>query len=263
MPKLTEPRILKGQAIACLLRLYRNDPDFMKELKRLRQPYLKGIKEVAKGWVIFGAKCAELLTPPEFQKFMMDYMVGNEQFEKLPPELAGYINQVWNELQPYADKLARLASGWKLKASWAAPMLIFFDMADILREAGMPEEVDIPLELFDSLYPFPPPYPPLEIRVSSWALILYDKQEIMKQIGRRLAIYEDKFKKTGLKERPSAMEKHAWWWFEHYVHNKSFETLADMEVSGESAIPTTYASTIGKAVRKFSRLIEIDPKALK
>ena len=262
MPKLTEPRILKGQAVACLLNLYRNDPAFMKELKRLRQPYLGTIEEFAKGWVIFGAKCAELLTPPEFQKFMMDYMVGNEQVTKPPPELAGYINQVWNELQPYADKLTELAAGWKLKAPWAVPMLIFFDIADILRESGMPEEVDIPLELFDSLYPFPPPSPPLEIRVSSWALIFYDKQEIMKQIGRRLAIYEGKLKETGLRERPSAMEKHARWWFEHYVHKKPYDEIAQMETYTPGGSLISYARNIGTAVRRFSRLVGISPKTL-
>ena len=262
MPKLTEPRILKGQAVACLLSLYRNDPAFMKELKRLRQPYLGIIEEFAKGWVIFGAKCAELLTPPEFQKFMMDYMAGNEQFEKLPPELAGYINQVWNELQPYADKLAELASGWKLRAPWAAPMLILLDVIDILREYGMPEEADIPLELPDFLYPFPPPSPPLEIRVSSRAFMLYDKREIMKQIGRRLAIYEGKLKEIGLRERPSAMENHARWWFEHYVHKKTYDEIAQMETRTPGGSLISYARNVGTAVRRFSKLVGISPKTL-
>jgi hypothetical protein len=260
MPRISHPKITKGQAIACLLHLYRNEPAFMKELKQLRQPYLEILKELAEAWIIFWAKCAWVLRPDEFQKFSMDYLEGNEQFAKLPPEFTGYINQVQqkgNKLQPYADKLAELAPKWKLKAPWAVPMLIFFDMADILREFGMPAEFDIPLESLDFLYPFPPPSPALEIKVSSWAFVFYDKRQIMSQIGRKLTEYGNKLKGEGLTERPSAMEKHARWWFDHYVHKKSFETLADMEVRGESSIAVVYASTIGKAVRKFSKLIGI------
>jgi len=97
MPKLSHPKIIKGQAIAYLLRLYRNEPAFMKELKQLRQSYLEIVKELAKAWVIFGAKCVGTLTPDEFQEFGMDYLEGNEQFAKLPPEFAGYINQIWQK----------------------------------------------------------------------------------------------------------------------------------------------------------------------
>jgi len=266
MPKISHPKITKGQAIAYLLRLYRNEPAFMKELKQLRQPYLEMVKELAKAWIIFGAKCREVLTPDEFQEFSMDYLEGNEQFAKLPPEFVGYINQIRqkeNKVQPYADKLAELAPRWKLKAPWAVPMLILFDMADILREWGMPEEIDVPIELFDFLYPFQPVLRPLEIKVSSLAFVFYDKREIMSQISKKIDDYEANLKKEGLKERPSAIKNHAGWWFEHYIHRKKFDEIAQMECYTPGGSLISYARNVGTAVRRFSRLIGISPETLK
>jgi len=266
MPKINHPKITKGQAIACLLRLYRNEPAFMKELKQLRQPYLEILKELAKAWIIFWAKCGGVLTPDEFQEFSMDYLEGKEQFAKLPPEFAGYINQIQqkgNKLQPYADKLAELAPRWELKAPWAVPMLILFDMADILRESGIPEEIDIPIELFDFLYPFQPVLPPLEIKVSSLAFVFYDKREIMSQVSKKLDDYEANLKKEGLKERPSAIKNHARWWFEHYIHHKKFDEIAQMECYTPGGSLISYAKNVATAVRRFSRLIGISPETLK
>jgi len=266
MPKLSHPKIIKGQAIAYLLRFYRNDTAFMKELKQLRQPYLEIVEEVAKAWMIFGGKCAEVLTPNEFQEFSIGYLEGNEQFAKLPPEFTGYINQIRqkeDKLQPYADKLAELAPRWKLKAPWAVPMLIFFDMADILREAGMPEEIDIPIELFDFLYPFQPVLRPLEIKVSSLAFIFYDKREIMSQVSKKIDEYEANLKKEGLRERPSAVKNHAKWWFEHYVHNKTYDEIAQKEGYTPGGSLISYARNVGTAVRRFSRLIGISLETLK
>ncbi len=266
MPKLSHPKIMEGQAAACLVRLYRNDTAFMKELKQLRQPYLEIVEEVAKAWMIFWGKCAEVLTPNEFQEFSIGYLEGNEQFAKLPPEFTGYINQIRqkeDKLQPYADKLAELAPRWKLKAPWAVPMLIFFDMADILTESGVPAEVDIPLELFDFLYPFLPPSPPLEIKVPSWAFVFYDKRQIMSEIGRKLTGHGNKLKGEGLQERPSAMEKHAKWWFEHYVHNKTYDEIAQMETYTPDGSLISYRRNVGTAVRRFSRLVGISLQTLK
>ena len=266
MPRLGHPKIIKGQAIACLLGFYRNEPAFMKELEQLRQPYLEILRRITVGWIIFWAKCAKVLSPRELQELFMNYLEGNEQPTKLPRALADHIGQIRkqeDELQAYKDNLASLALKWKFKASWAVDMLNFFDAVDILSEFDMSTEVDIPFELLDFLYPFPPPYPPFEIKISSWAFVLHDKRQIMSQLNKRLTEYENKLKSEGLRERPSAMEKHANWWFEHYVHKKSYEALADMEAEGFSSTPVTYASTIGKAVRKFSKLIGIDPKALK
>ncbi|MCD6230325.1 MAG: hypothetical protein J7J88_00335 [Dehalococcoidia bacterium] len=266
MPKLSHPKITKGQAIAYLLRLYRNEPAFMEELKQLREPYLEMVKELTKAWIIFGVRCAEVLTPNEFQEFRMDYLEGNEQFAKLPSEFVDYINQIRqkeSKAQPYAGKLAELALRWKLKAPWAVPVLILFDMADILGELGLPEEIDIPIELFDFLYPFQPVLRPLEIKVSSLAFVFYDKREIMSQISKKLDDYETNLKKEGLKERPSAVKNHARWWFEHYVHRKKFDEIAQMECYAPGGSLISYAKNVATAVRRFSRLIDISPEVLK
>lgn len=66
MPRLGDPKIIKGQAIAYLLGYYRNEPAFMKELEQLRQPYLEILQKIAVEWTTFWAKCAKELSPREF-----------------------------------------------------------------------------------------------------------------------------------------------------------------------------------------------------
>jgi len=259
MPRLGHPKIVKGQAIACLVRLYRHEPAFIRELRQLRQAYLQILREIAKEWKTFWAKCPEVLLPHEFHEFLMDYANGNEQRTKLPSGLADYIDRIQqkqNELQPYADELAQLACKWKLRAPWAVPMLVWFDIAEILIESGMPTELNIPIELLDFLHPFPPPLPPLEIRVSSLAFVFYDRRQIMSQISDRLTKYEKQLKGEGLRERPSALEKHARWWFEHYVHNKTYNQLAE-EYPEYPPQRANRQESIKRAVSNFSRRLGI------
>lgn len=263
MPKLSHPKIIEGQAAACLVRLYRNDTAFMKELKQLRQPYLPLLSEVAAAWLKFSRECAKVLSPPEFQKFYECYLRGDKQAVDLPAKLDAYVKQAEQteeKLEPYKRGLDKLAYQCKLRAPWAWRILLLYDLVEA---AGIPEEVTIPIDLLDFIYPFQPPMPPLEVKVSSWALILYDKQEIVKQIGRRLAMYEDELKKMGLRERPSALEKHAWWWFQHYVHNKTYDEIAQMETYTPDGSLISYRRNVGTAVRRFSRLVGISLQTLK
>lgn len=85
----------------------------------------------------------------------------------------------------------------------------------------------------------------------------------MKQIGRRLAIYEDELKEMGLRERPSALEKHAWWWFQRYVRNKTYDEIAQMEAYTPAGSLISYRRNVGTAVRRFSRLAGISSQTLK
>lgn len=259
MPKLSHPTITKGQAIAYLLRFYRNDATFMKELKQLRQPYLEALNIYGKAWLAFGASCAKILQPCEFQAFVTDYLQGKE----LPPVIADYLSllqQKGDILGPYADKLAGLASKWKLRAPWAVHMLFLLDVVDILLKFGIPEEINIPLEFLEFLYPFPPPSPALELKIPSYAFIFYDKQEIITQISLKLHQYQAILKTKGLRERPSRLEKYALWWFEHYIQGKKYDEIAQMECYSPNGSLISYAKNVGTAVRKFSRLIGIEPR---
>ena len=81
---------------------------------------------------------------------------------------------------------------------------------------------------------------------------------ILKVIERKLASYETLLKERGLQELSSSLERHAKWWFEHYIKNKTYDDIADSErkVGGGNS------KYIGACVRRFSKLIGIDPEKL-
>ena len=114
----------------------------------------------------------------------------------------------------------------------------------------MPEDIDVPLEQLDLLYPWPPPISPLEIKVSSWAFVFYGRKQIQAEIAKKLKEYEARLKTVGLKEKPSALENHAKWWFEHYVKGKPYQELAQQ-------FPGTEEETIKRKVWEFSKLVGI------
>jgi hypothetical protein len=100
------------------------------------------------------------------------------------------------------------------------------------------------------LYPWPPPVSALEIKVSAWAFVFYDRKRIQAEIARKLKDYEDKLKAAGLREKRSALENHARWWFQHYVKGKTYRELAQ-------EFFRDYQETIERKVWEFSRLAGI------
>jgi hypothetical protein len=127
----------------------------------------------------------------------------------------------------------------------------------------LPKELDVPLDFFDDLDIGTPPLSPLEIRVSSWAFFHLTRQQMLQQIEKQLEDYEGEIRKSGSRERPSAIERHAKWWFEHYVHGKFYDEIAQEEAFTPGGLLASHAKNVGAAVRRFSRLIGIDPHAIK
>jgi len=103
----------------------------------------------------------------------------------------------------------------------------------------------------------------LEVGASSLAFMRCDNKDIIKQISQRLILYEDELKKAGLRERSSALESHARWCFLHYVQNKPYDKIAQMETYTLGGSLISYSRNVGTAVRRFSRLVDINPKTLK
>jgi deoxyadenosine/deoxycytidine kinase len=258
MPKLSDPRITKGHAVDSLLKLYRNDQEFVQELEEIRDPYLDLIIRCALDSFDSGRKSG--LSPREFFNTVIEHAKNVQQCNPLFSEVSVYIAQ----LQPYFDALSKLTYRWKLRASWAAPMLVIYDMYDVLRIKGLiPEEVDMPLEEFDSLYPWASPLPALEIKIPTWAIVLQGRQKVLAAVSRKLRQYEKEIKATGLMEYPSSLQKHAKWWFEHFVHGKKYDDIAQEEIYAPGGSLISYARNVGEAVRNFSRLIGIDTRNLK
>ena len=122
MPKLSDPKMTKGYAVDSLLELYRNDEDFAKELDKIRDPYLNLLIQFALDAFDFGMKSG--LSPGEFLNNAIECAKNEKQGTPSFSEAPVYVAQ----LQPYFDALSKLVYKWKLRAPWAAPMLLVYDM---------------------------------------------------------------------------------------------------------------------------------------
>lgn len=256
MPKLSDPRITKGRAASFLIRLYLQEPEFFGELCQLRQNYVESLTESILRQVEFFGNCRVVFTTEEYYQMVHDFyksVTTRSSIPALPDNLGRQLDavkQAYVKLGPYFRGLEQLASRWKLKASWAGPLLHMYDMRDSLQELGVPDTIDVPLEQLDFLYPWPPRVPPLEIRVPAWAFVFYGRKQIQVEIGQRLRDYEARLKTAGLKEKPSALETHAQWWFEHYVKGKTYREL-------QQQFPRVEEETIKRKVCEFSKLAGI------
>lgn len=254
MPKLNYPKITKGNAIAALLNLYRKEPDFMKKLGKIRQPYLAILSKFAQDSLAFFKDSS--IPPAEYYQAVIDYTKAKSKKDPFPTKNSHYLSQ----LQPYFDSLSELAYKWKLRAPWAVIALSLFDLINLLKALGLPDEMDIPLENLESIYPWAPPLPPLEIKIPAWAIILSGRQAVQTEVNKKLQEYENEIKDKVLHEYPSALSMHARWWFEHYIHHKTYDEIAQDEVYTPDGSLISYARNVGTAVRKFSMLIGINQK---
>jgi hypothetical protein len=252
MPRLSYPRLTEGDAIYALLKLYRNDPDFMKELNELRSPYMALVDRFSIDALSF-AMSAPPLSAKEWLQAGLDYDPSKGKTGPLPTEEQF---PYFAQLQPYFDSLGELAYKWKLRARWAVLTLFFLDIVDCWKAKGMPNEIELPpLEAFDSLFPWELPASPLTITVPAWTIVVLGREKVLDNIATRLRQYENEIKTSGLKEYPSALEDHARWWFEHYVHGKKYTLLAKEFPSPKGVhSDVNRAESIRKAVWKFSKL---------
>ncbi len=181
---------------------------------------------------------------------------------------------IYPRVASYEDELKSLAYRWKLRAPWAPDLLKECDrdylFAQESRAKGFPTTVQLMAPLADpfepSVYPFRltgPNITPLKLTISAWAFVTRGRKEILSWVAKKLAAYENELRGGQFKEYPSRLERHAQWWFEHYVHSKTFDEIAQIEVYTPDGSMISYAKNVGTAVRKFSDLVGIDPKALK
>ncbi len=261
MPRLSDPTLTKGNARWALLKLYRSDPNFMKEVESLRNPYMALIDRFSVDALTFSLSAD--ISSKEFYQAILAYRKGESERNPLPYEQFYEQFPYFDQFQPYFDGLHDLAYRWNLRAPWAVLLLFYCDIVDCWKAKGMPSEFDIPLEKFDSLFPWEPPALPLTITVPAWAVVVRGRRAVLEEVAGRLKQYENQIKAAGLKEYPSALKTHARWWFEHYVHRKRYDDIAQEETYTPGGSLIAYAKNVGDAVRRFSKLIGIDAKELK
>jgi hypothetical protein len=256
MPRLSDPRITKGHAVSFLLRLYLEEPGFAAELQELRRRHRELFEEFVVGFLGLFARCEATMTTAEYRKTLRELyeaIVIPSRILTPPTNLANLVEDIKHlnlKLRPYFHDLEQLAFKWKLRAPWAGPMLHLHNLHDYLKQFGVPDAIDVPLEQLDLLYPWPPPISPLEIKVSAWAFVFYGRKQIQAEITKRLKEYEDRLKALGLREKSSALQSHARWWFEHYVKGKTYRAI-------HQQFPRVEEETIKRKVYEFSKLTSI------
>jgi hypothetical protein len=162
-------------------------------------------------------------------------------------------------LDAYVNTLADLAYRWRLKARWIGRVLLLDHVFEVTVNA-IPEDVrsaEIPVEMLEPFLPSAP-LPPLKFKVNAYELMFSGRQEIQDKFAKVLADYENKLKSLGWREIPAAIENHARWWFEHRVHNKTYDEIAQLEIHTPGGSLISYARNVGTAVRKFARLLGIE-----
>jgi hypothetical protein len=253
MPLLSFPELTQGYARSILIALYRNHPTFEKEFNMIKKPYIDGIRKYAKDTIIFFQEKPQSNT--EYYQALMKYLGGESKVRPYNKEQEKDIS----ELEPYFDALNKLTEKWIFKAPWAAGALFVLDLIQSM--AVVPhEEIGIPMEIFEPMVPWPPPLPPLKIQIPSWTFFAFTRDDIMSEIAARISDYEQELKEMGIKEQPSSLIHHARWWFEHYVKGIKYDDIAQQETYTPGGSLISHAKNVGKAVRDFTKLVDINPK---
>ena len=269
MPKLDDPRITKGRAVSALIRLYLGEPEFYRELCEIRQKHNEAVLQFIARQIELVAHCSSTMTPEESSRSVREiyaFLTRPSASHDLPSDVTRRLEEmktVCLELRPYFADLEQLAYRWKLRAPWAGPMLHLDYLHDCLNALGMPDAIDVTSEQLELLYPWPPPIPPLEVKVSAWAFVLFGREEIQADLAEKLKAYENRLKALGLREHPSSLNRHARWWFEHFVHGKKYDDIAQEEAYTPGGSVASYARNVGEAVRRFSRLAGLDSENLR
>ena len=196
MPKLTINIRTRGKAVAALLKLYKAESDFARELERLRIAYLPVLQQWLKiavpGWV----KTRRSLTRKEFSTirdyFLTENVTISSSFaDKVGPLLLTPDSQLACQLDTYVKALTTLADRWRLKASWAGPVLLLDHVQDMIINK-IPKGTrysDIPVEMLEPFLPSAP-LPPLKFEMNPHELMFSGRQEIQDKFAKALAEYQ-------------------------------------------------------------------------
>ncbi len=254
MPKLTIPERTYGKAIGCLIDLYKKDPGFIEELQKIRSVYepavIKWLDSSIPRWRRLQSELLQKRKKGDDSSILSDDSIElSKQFSYSIRRFYGGW-KASKELHDYEKELHDLAYRWHLKAKWSGLCLILSHINDIIGIMAEGDETIImmPVEVVEPMLD-KPPLPPLRYEVVAYELLYRDQREIIQEFTRRLSDYAKKIKSLGWKDLPSAIERHALWWFEHYVHKKEYTEIAS------ECNPMVEAEGIKRAVFDFRKLL--------
>lgn len=273
MPRLLPAEWIKQAAIYRLLELYEEDSNFVRQCEQLRCPYDSLLIQLTKVHTFDFVN--EMITkiPHDLVAWQIDIQRLNDHLRSTRPYMLDYRNQdqlykhdvrIRKKLVSYVLGLTDIAYSWNMRAPWAGEELLYRDIFKI--QEGIFEAANVTSinrlsdeQIESYLRHVEPCFSSDRINLSIASLLLAGgRQKLLAQIGKRLAGFEQRLKTVGAKEPPSALGKHAKWWFEHYVHSRKFIDIAN-EIASSNPQGGPHEENIRKAVTKFSQLINIKP----
>lgn len=243
MPRLSDTLNDRVRGTIALVRLYREYPSFEKELNDVCKPYHSLFRQFALEY-LDSHKDAIDLEDDDYQSLVSD----------LKEKIGGQIADI-AQIRALFHALDELAYHWKLTVPMSGWFLFLSRVTDEIQFMG------IKMRTTPSFHPYlSVDIPSLELGViHAWRMTEMSKTELIGLIGNSISKYTDNLKKQGLKVRPSKLEKHAYWWFQHNVKKKNWKILADEEAQlDKEGGPNP--ENIRKAVTRFAKIICINNK---
>jgi hypothetical protein len=275
MPRLLPPEWIKQIAITRLLKLYENDSMFVAELAQLKQPYASLITELTQVQIFIDLIYLLTRHPPrDFVGWVQDLQRLKNYFRSpylptqySPKELEERNSQIRDKLAPYMAELARLAHKWNIRAPWAAEALLQKDISVLEEQVYADSGVTLLNKLSDeqvqTILGHENPSFPSERFVAN-VLSIYQadgRTRFLAKLSTQLARLEEKAKKMGIKEIPSALDQHIEWWFLHYVKGLTYDEIS-AEILQSTSATAPDPKNIRNAVTRLSRSLDITPVKL-
>ncbi len=246
MPRFGTPENMTMAAITTLVKLYKTEPDFVRELHQVVQLHQPAIKHFTLQWI---------------QSHQKAVILPKNKYDNLVSSLARSLIDIPAEsLDPDPCILALEALAWRWKLRLPKPlagfMLFVSEMAEEVQSLG------IVLEAGPTFHPYSQ-VKPLRLSISDWQIIEKSQDEIVKLIRTAVTKYTNELQADGLHDYPSSLGKHAQWWFKHYVKGKKYDEIAQEEAYSPGGSLISYSKNVGAAVRKISKLLAIKPEDLR
>jgi hypothetical protein len=272
MPRLLPPDLLKLIARILLVMLYEEDPRFTREWDQVKHAYVSLVNHAAQTWLLVDIERILMTEPP---KDIIRWVSDLQELRNYIQHLQGLdlsvirnnYDKYFDQLSPYVVRLNKLCNKWNLRASWAGEELMASDIYKIQKQILQASSAVSFIELLTQqiITTFGKEEGQLlSDNFEADILSLYyagGRLGFIREFSEGLKKYERDLRLAGAIEPPSALRKHAEWWFNHYVNGLNYNDIAN-KIAQEMINGGPHPENIRKEVIEFSKLIDIKPKEL-